>query len=125
MHITYVYAHLPFFRNYPVSNDSGNIYNAKISQYTLYVIYTLTVQQFTESLDSLVAVRFRFGHVPGSLNLPHQHTFQPDGSLSPSSSSASLSSVKASSVVVVVANKGESGPVVRVLYRRTGFNCVV
>ena len=59
--------------------------------------------------------RFRLGHVPGSLNLPHQHGFQPDGSLTPSPSSSSLTSARGRSVVVVVANKGESGPVVRAI----------
>lgn len=72
-------------------------------------MYTFT-KIFAPSLT--LSVRFRLGHVPGSLNLPKQHAFQPDGSLTPSSSSA-LSSVRSSSVVIVVANKGETGPVVR------------
>ena len=61
---------------------------------------------------SLTLSRFRQGHVPGSLNLPHHHTFQPDGSLSPSSSASLLTSLRGKSVLVVVANKGETGPVV-------------
>ncbi|CAI8006071.1 TBC domain-containing protein kinase-like protein, partial [Geodia barretti] len=53
---------------------------------------------------------FRAGHVPGSLSLPHQLAFQPDGSLTPSLPSSSLSSVRTSRVIIVVANKGKSGP---------------
>ena len=38
--------------------------------------------------------------------------FQPDGSLTPTTASSSLYSLRGKAVVVVVANKGESGPVV-------------
>lgn len=69
---------------------------------------------------TLYADRFRLGHVPGSLNLPKQHAFQPDGSLTPSTSSSNLSSVRSSRVVIVVANKGESGPVVRSVHIQSG-----
>lgn len=69
---------------------------------------------------TLYADRFRLGHVPGSLNLPKQHAFQPDGSLTPSASSSNLSSVRSSRVVIVVANKGESGPVVGSVHIQSG-----
>ena len=70
--------------------------------------------------------RFRFGHVPGSLNLPHTHAFQPDGSLTPSQASSVLaSSIRASRVVVIVANKGESGPVVCYLVVSVCVLCIL
>lgn len=87
-----------------------------------YVIVNAKIMvhvHLTPSL-TLYADRFRLGHVPGSLNLPKQHAFQPDGSLTPSPSSSNLSSVRSSRVVIVVANKGESGPVVGSVHIQSG-----
>ena len=62
-------------------------------------------------IEILDYCRFRLGHVPHSLSLPHMQVFQPDGSLAPSPTSSALTSHRGR-IMIVVANKGESGPVV-------------
>jgi len=54
---------------------------------------------------------FRQGHVPYSLNIPHNSAFLPDGSLSSNTAANSLSSNRGR-VIAVVGNKGESAPIV-------------
>ena len=55
---------------------------------------------------------FRLGHVPSSISLPQSQAFQPDGSLSPSKSSITLSGLPKGRVIIVIGSKGEAGPVV-------------
>ena len=57
---------------------------------------------------------YRQGHVINSLNVPQLQAFQPDGSLSHSQSSSTLSRIPRGRVIIVVGSKGDTGPVVSV-----------
>lgn len=55
---------------------------------------------------------FRLGHVPHSINIPHDAAFLPDGSLVPSQGASALMAVPHGRIVCVVGNKGEAAPIV-------------
>ena len=50
---------------------------------------------------------FRQGHVPHSINMPHDSAFVADGSLAPSKAAATLSAV-GGKILCVVGNKGDA-----------------
>ena len=60
---------------------------------------------------TVLCLRYRMGHVPRSLNLPHTEAFSSDGSLNPSSAATALNQQKGK-LVIVVAGKGDPGATV-------------
>ena len=77
-------------------------------------------------LDGLIldhVARYRLGHTLHSVNLPHVSALQPDGSLTPSPAASTLAAHRGR-VLIVLANKGEAGPIVRLLLHLLAANKV-
>lgn len=87
-------------------SDSSLLFNRSISKSRKKIRPKAVV------VDIRCNEEFRSGHVPNSINLPHDAAIQPNGSLTPTAAAQKLKSVPRGRVVCVVGNKGETAPIV-------------